>query len=136
MALPLSGLPEQVADEEDLARFLTQSSQFNSLMAKPAAFLPNPKDQETSVFRHGDDPALRLWVIGRGSVGDRKLYGAAIVKTHVIRNVNLNVVADEPPPRHAAIREWPWLENDPELQKAQQKEMASVIASNAMLRLL
>jgi hypothetical protein len=43
-----SGLPEQIQDEEDLARFLVQSSQFTTTSVKPSAFLPNPKDRETS----------------------------------------------------------------------------------------
>jgi hypothetical protein len=43
------------------------------------------------------------------------------------------VAADEPPPRHAVIRGWAYLDNDPELQKAQQKERANSIASKAML---
>ena len=53
MATLPSGLPEAIAPDEDIARFLTQSSQFNSVMAKPAAFLPNPKDKESSVSRDG-----------------------------------------------------------------------------------
>lgn len=59
-----SGLPEIVADDEDLARFLTSSSQFNTQMAKPAAFLPSTSDRETSVFRHGREPRETLWAIG------------------------------------------------------------------------
>ena len=43
-----SGLPDLIGDEEDLARFLTQRSHFNAIMAKPAAFLPSRKDRETS----------------------------------------------------------------------------------------
>lgn len=134
--MPPSELPEQIADDEDLSRFLTQRNQFTSLMAKPAAFLPSPKSQETSVFRHGEKPAERLWALGREATGERTLYGAAIFKAHVPRSVNLEVVSDEPPPRHAVIRGWPWLENNPELQKARQKEMALVIASNAVISLL
>jgi hypothetical protein len=45
----------------------------------------------------------------------------------------LDVIADEPPPRHAAIRGWPWLDDNVELQKAQQKERAALVASKAML---
>jgi len=127
----LSGLPEHVDDEEDLARFLTQSSQFNATMAKPAAFLPNPKDHETSVSRRGREPLERLWEIGLAAAGTRTLYGAAIFKTRSVRAVQLEVVADESPPRHAAIRSWPWIENDPELQKAKQKELAALLASAA-----
>ena len=43
------------------------------------------------------------------------------------------MIADEPPARHAAIRGWPWLDDDPELQKAQQKERALLVASKAVL---
>ena len=131
MAMLPSGLPDLVADEEDLARFLTQSNQFNALMAKPAAFLPNPKDRETSVFRHGRTPLESLWAIGLVAAGTRTLYGAAIFKAQAVRAAHLEVVASESRPRHAAIRGWPWLENDPDLQKAKQKELAALIASAA-----
>jgi len=133
MATLPSGLPDLVADEEDLARFLTQTNQFNALMAKPAAFLPNPKDRETSVSRHGSEPLSRLWALGLDAARDRHLHGAAIFKAHTVREAQLDVVADEPPPYHGAIRGWPWNEADPDLQKAKQKEMASVIASRAVL---
>jgi hypothetical protein len=133
MATLPSGLPNLVADEEDLARFLTQSSHFNALMAKPAAFLPGLKGRETSVSRHGSEPLEDLWTIGLHAAGDRNLYGAAIFNARAVRSAQLEVVADEPPPRHAAIRGWPWIEGDPELQKAAQKERATLIASQAAL---
>lgn len=129
-----SGLPEVIAEDEDLARFLTSSNQFNAAMAKPAAFLPSPKGRETSVFRHGSEPRDALWAIGVEHVAQgRTLHGAAIVKARDVRAVPLDVIAEEPPPRHAAIRGWPWLSEDPELQKAQQKERAAVVASKATL---
>jgi hypothetical protein len=129
-----SGLPELVDDDEDLTRFLTSSSQFNAQMAKPAAFLPSVSDRETSVFRHGAEPSDRLWAIGREHAAkSRTLHGAAIVKAHDVRAAPLEIVADEPPARHAAIRGWPWLDDDPDLQKAQQKERAALVASRAAL---
>jgi hypothetical protein len=129
-----SGLPDIVADGEDLARFLTSSRQFNAQMAKPAAFLPSASDHETSVFRHGSEPRDALWVIGAEHVAkERTLHGAAIVKAHDVRAAQLDVIAAEPPPRHAAIGGWPWLDDDPELQKAQQKERAALVASKAVL---
>jgi hypothetical protein len=131
MTLLSSGLREEIDSDEDLASFLTQSNQFNTKMAKPAAFLPNPKDRETSVSRHGGKPLDSLWQIGLGAAGARELYGAAIFKAQAVRSAQLEVVADEPPPRHAAIRGWPWIESDPELQKAKQKELAALIASAA-----
>ena len=132
MATLPSGLEEIIADDEDLARYLTSSSQFNAVMVKPAAFLPNPKDRETSVFRHESEPQDRLWAIGVEHVASgRNLHGAAICKAHHVRAVQLEVMAAEPPPRHAAIRGWPFSEVDPELQKARQKELAALISSKA-----
>ena len=53
------GLPEIVADEEDLARFLTSSSQFNTQVVKHAAFLPSQNDGVTSVFPAGASHVTR-----------------------------------------------------------------------------
>jgi hypothetical protein len=129
-----SGLPEIVADEEDLARFLTSSSYFNAKMVKLAAFLPSARDHETSVFRHGSEPRETLWALGlEHAAAGRTLHGAAIVKTRDVRAALLEATADEPPPRHAVIRGWPYLDNDPELHKARQKERANLIASKAVL---
>jgi hypothetical protein len=128
-----SGLPEQVGDDEDLARFLTSSRQFNAQMVMPSAFLPSPRDHETSVFRHGSEPRDTLWALGDEYVaGSRTIHGAAIVKVSDVRETLLEVVAHEPPPRHAAIRGWP-RNDDPDLQKARQKERAVQVASKAML---
>ena len=126
-----SGLPEQVADDEDLARFLTSSGHYNSTSVRHVAFLPNPKDGETSVFRHGRIPVRELWKIGSEEVaGDRTLHGAAFVKARDVRKAQLDVLATEPPPRHAAIRDWP-TDSDLDLQKARRKEIAIVLASAA-----
>lgn len=126
-----SGLPEHVDDNENLARFLTQSNQFNDTLVKPAVFLPAPNSRETSVSRHGREPTEELWKLGLIAAGTRKLYGAAFLKAYVIRELQLEVYSDEPPPRHAIIRGWPWIDNDPELQKAKQKELAAAMASAA-----
>jgi hypothetical protein len=128
-----SGLPDLVADGEDLARFLTQSSHFTASMPKPAAFLPSPNGRETSVSRHGPAPLESLWAIGLEAAGDRNLHGAAIFKARVVRAAQLEVAPDEPPPRHAVIRNWPWMEADPGMQKAAQKEKALLLASEAVL---
>src|SRR6478735_5917094 len=119
-----SGLPDQVDDDENLARFLVQGSQFSAIAVKPSAFLPNPKDRETSVSRHAREPLDQLWALGVAAAAGRTLYGAAFVKAADARAVELVVAADEPPARHAVIRGWPWLTADPDLQKAQQKERA------------
>ncbi len=82
-----SGLPEIVADNEDLARFLTSSSQFNTQMAKPAAFLPSVRDRETSVFRHGGEPREALWTMGDEHLP--RFHGAAIIKVQDVRRSSL-----------------------------------------------
>ena len=129
-----SGLPEIVEDGEDLARFLFSSSQYNTTAVKPAAFLP--KDNETSVFRHGISPAKELWKLGSDLASSgRGLRGVAIVKVRDVRNLSLNIIAAEPPPRHAAICNWP-VDTDPILQKARQKEIAILLASAAGMPIL
>lgn len=132
MARLPSGLPETVADDEDVARFLTQSSHFTKQHVQPSAFLPS-KDRETSVSRHGCEPLESLRSIGLAvaEAGGRKLYGAAMFKAGDVRAASLEIVPDEPPERHAVIRRWPWIDNDPKLRKAQQSEHALVLASAA-----
>jgi hypothetical protein len=124
-----SGLPETVDAAEDLARFLTQSSHYSGRTAKPGAFLPSPKDQATSVSRHGTEPIEALRQLGLVAAGNRSLHGAAIIKSGAVRDVGLDVDVDEPPERHALIRGWPWFENDPQLEKAQQKGKALQLAA-------
>jgi hypothetical protein len=127
-----SGLPEIVGDDEKLARFLPSSKLFTTVMVKPAAFLPS-RDGETSVFRHGDEPPVALWRIAAVHVTGRTVHGAAIVLAREVRATRLDVISAEPPPRHAVITGWPTVHDDPQLQKAQQKERAVAIASNAIL---
>ena len=129
-----SGLSKVVGDEEDLARFLTSSSQFNGLMVKPSALLPNPKNRETSAFRHGIEPRESLWQIGNEHVaGGRTLHGAAIFKVRHVRSAMLEVDSHEPPTRHANIVGWPWSATDPDMDKAERKERAAAIAQHAEL---
>ena len=132
-----SGLPDEVADDESLTRFLTQSGHFNSVTAKPSAFLPSPRSRNTSVFRIGNEPATVRQVWAReASDSDRTLHGYAVFRVGGVRALSLEVVAEEPPPSHANLENWPWLEGDPELQKARQKEIAMGIASKAELVVL
>ena len=128
-----SGLSKHVGDDERLARFLTSSKQFNSKMVKPAAFLPNPKNNQTSVFRHDGSPVEDLWLLGHAHIsGGRSLHGAAILRARGVRAALLEVVSEEPPPRHANIIGWP-TDSDPVLEKAKRKECAELIAQYAQL---
>jgi hypothetical protein len=129
-----SGLSDQVADGEDIVRFLTSSSHYKRDCVKPRAFLPEPEKQETSVSRHGCEPVGRLHQIGLVAAGERTLHGAAFLTAQHIRTCALAVEADEPPDFHAAIRRWPD-DADPLLQKAKQMERATELAAAAQLYL-
>jgi len=132
MATLPSGLPDVVADGEDLARFLTSASQFNAKGAKPSAYLPSEVHRNTSVFRHGEQPKaelLDIWI--QNSQPGRNLHAIAICKARDVRAANLKVASEEPPPRHANIEGWPWNGADPEMAKAARKELAAVIAQSA-----
>lgn len=127
-----SGLPEQVHDDEDLARFLTSRNQFNATMVKPSAFIPHPKNS-ASVFRHGSEPRDSLWQISDKHLPNaRRIYGAAFIKAIQVRKASFDILADEPPPRHADITGWSSL-RDPREQKAQQLEDAVPLAQDAKL---
>lgn len=126
-----SGLSEHVGDDEDLARFLTQSNQFSASRVKPSAFLPSPKHRNTSVFRMGADPVRLAHTWSQNNPSGRPLRGAAICQARHVRTANLDVIASEPPAAHANIEGWPWLANDIELQKAQQLERANQIAAES-----
>ncbi len=135
MVILPSGLPDLVADQEDLARFLPHKNLVFAATQtpKPAAFLPNPKDRETSVTRHGGEPLESLLEIGRDAMAKsgRTLFGATVFKAGVVHAARLETKSDEPPPRHAAIRAWPWIEEDPERQKSEQMQRAAFIARDA-----
>ncbi|WP_146748599.1 hypothetical protein [Thiomonas sp. X19] len=123
-------------DGEDLARFLTQSGHYKQQKVLPSAFLPSTKDRATSVSRHGGEPLERLKTLGVAAANGRALHGAAIFKASDARLAGLEVNADEPPERHALVKGWPWVDSDPQFQKAQQKEKALQLASAAGVPLL
>jgi hypothetical protein len=103
-------------------------------VVKPAAFMPDIEDRETSVFRHGSEPRDALWAIGdEHAAHGRTIHGAAIIKAQSVRSIRLDVFPDEPPPKHSAIRNWPWTHDDPDLRKAEHKELAISLANDAQL---
>ena len=131
-----SGLPEAVASEEDIARFLTSRGHFNSVMVKPAAFMP-AADHKKSVCRHGRAPEddLRRFAAMYLPPGTN-VYGAGVCKADDARALRLDVVAEEPPARHANIIGWPIYQVDSDLQKAAEKEIAGILASRCGAPLL
>jgi hypothetical protein len=126
-----SGLPEHVADDEELVRFLTSSSQFNAAGVKRAAFMPAAHRPETSVLRRRGESREALLATGREQLKGRHVHGGAIVSAADVRAVLLDVVASEPPPRHANIVGW--ASADPEDFKAQRMAQAASLAERAIL---
>jgi hypothetical protein len=136
-----SGLPVIVGDEEELCRFLTSSNDYSveKQRPRPRVFLPNPKNHETSVFRHGVEPEDELRRIAESAIPpERKVYGAGVTVAALVRKAELDVISDETPPngpRHANIVNWPLNDRDPREEKALWKDLANVLASEAELAL-
>lgn len=129
-----SGLPEDVSGDESLARFVMSSRHYNSQGVKFEAFLPNPKNGETSVFRYTEeaDDAVRAQGLAIANSRNRQVHGMSLVRAQIVFEVELAVIGFEPPPRHANITGWPTSPTDKSVQKAQQKERAMVIAQFAV----
>ncbi len=135
-----SGLSEEIADHEPISRFLTSRSWFSreKSLVKYPAFMPHIPSRETSVYRHGGNPADELWAIGDTYVKGGKeitIHGSGVLASAVVRMADLDVSPNEPPPRHAAIRNWFWDDTDLVMQKAQQLEKAKTVAAEATLLL-
>jgi hypothetical protein len=129
-----SGLPEQVADVEPLARFLPSDSQFNNVMAKASAFMPGPADAKTSIFRQAAEPLPALWATADRELGtERRVRAAAVLTAAQVRLAKLAVESHEPPLRHANIAGWPNSADDPETTRARRKEFALLLAQAAAL---
>lgn len=132
-----SGLEEHVADGETLGRYCASSSWFarETKRVKYPAFLPAP-DDDTSVYRVTGLSLEAIWELARAHFVDsaglpHRHHGVALGEAGVVRDAGIEVVAQEPPPRHANLRGWP-KHDDPELQKSKRKEIAIRIADKAV----
>lgn len=129
-----SGLPEHVADTEPLVRFLTSDNQFSRELAKPSGFMPGPRDGNTSVFRQAGEPLAALWeTADRVIAPERRVKAAALLMAIDVRQAMLEVIASEPPLRHADITGWPQVANDPDSTRAKHKELALLLARASTL---
>ena len=109
-------------DAEPLSRFLLSKSHISveKMRVKSAAFLPEVRSLETSVFRTVDLDPAEIWAIGEQHVATpigRTLHGRGEVAAQVPRRMGLQVRPDNQPERHAAIVGWP-AEKDRQLMLA------------------
>jgi len=104
MTLP-SGLPVEVAENEPLARFIRQKSQYkpSTLQVRGVLFMPPRDATELSVSRVGalSDPAIEE--LGRSVVlqAGNSLKGWCILIADKVRSIRkFGVVSDEPDDHH------------------------------------
>ncbi len=121
----------EVDSSEILARFIFSIRMYradNSI--RHTAFMPNPKNNETSVFRISDISDDEIWEIGDsvGVIREKPILGRADITAAVVMSKDLKIIPEEPPERHANIIGW---SND----LSKQKMIALELASEAQLRL-
>lgn len=124
-----SGLPEQVGDDERIARVLTSSGHYSTekRRAKPSALLPDANGKKSVLRVSGlDEAAIQQLAIAH--VTGRR-HGATTFIASDARQEGLEIDPSEPPPRHADLVRWPDGRGDTELKKARQKEVALSIIS-------
>ena len=117
-----------VANEELLARFVTQSGQYRRIdnTVKQDLFIPNAR-REVSVMRHRDATEFEIWEVARSLAAslDRNLYGRSDIRAAACKVNGLRVVATPSlptNPNHADILDWP---ADKEDQKAIAQQLAA-----------
>lgn len=87
-------------------------------------------DGQLSVFDTENLKDESVWRIGRDVAIDRTIHARADIATSAAVAQGLNLVRDEPPPRHRSLNGWP-----PASQKEDQKLIAMELAAAALLRL-
>ncbi len=121
---------EPVIPSEVLSRFIMQTNwcRPSDNRVRYAAFMPNPKSGETSVFRISGISDREVWEIGDREVGlrrDKPVLGRADIGASFVITKGLNVVPSEPPIRHANIVGWPE-------EKSEQRLVALELAAEAI----
>ena len=100
----------QVDPAEDLTKFIFNRSQFSPSndRVKYSAFMP-PPNRRLSVFRIDGLAENDVWEIGERIGGKRTLplLARADIKVSFVAETGLKMDADEIPPRHANIIDWP-----------------------------
>ena len=121
---------EAITPAEILSRFIMQTNWYrpSDNCARYAAFMPNPKNRETSVYRISGISDKEIWEIGDREVGENRgkpILGRADVGASFVIKKGLNVVPSEPPVRHANIVGWPE-------EKSEQRLIALELAAEAI----
>ncbi len=89
-----------------------------------------PAEGKLSIFDTENLSDESVWRIGREIAIDRLIHARADIATSLALAQGLNLVIDEPPPRHRNLDGWP-----PASQKEDRKLIAMELAAAALLRL-
>jgi hypothetical protein len=97
---------------EILSRFIFQRNWYrpSDNRVKYAAFMPNPNNGETSVFRTSGLANNEIWDIGEREVAirrDKPILGRGDIRASAAISKNLKITPSEPPKRHANLIGWP-----------------------------
>ncbi len=97
---------------EPLARFILNKGDYRADgTVRHRLFLPAPKTGQTSVFRIFGLSENAIWGIGDNEVAQKRpplsLIGRADIFVRQVLNTGLHIDADDIPPRHANISNWP-----------------------------
>ncbi len=118
---PDSGLPRFVGNEETLIRFFRDRSTFNATRVLPRAFQPAMSKKrfrfEVSVFRERGEEVDYWRNRNKEILPNQSQYGFAKIRASTIRNLKVEIEADDTPVAHANIIGWP-LKEDHTLDKA------------------
>lgn len=122
-----------VEEIETLSRFIFQTNQYrpSNKTVRHTAFLPNPNNGETSVYRTSDINDEEIWSIGDREVAPKRekpVLGRADIIADVVMSQHLEIIPSESPERHANITEWPY-------ERSEQKLIALELAAEAQLHL-
>lgn len=127
-----------IDSSENLSRFILQRQYWYRTDNPPvksrvkyAAFMPNPNNGETSVFRTSGITDEVIWDIGDREVSakaGKPILGRADIIAVVVMSKDLEIIPNEPPERHANITGWPD-------ERSKQKMIALELAAEARLHL-
>ncbi len=122
---------DSIRSSENLTRYIFQKKYYrpSNNTVKYNAFLPNPNNGDTSVFRISNISDNEIWNIGKTIRDDKIVIGRADIIASIVLSKNLKIIPSEPPQYHADISNWP---DD----KAKQISIATELAEEAKLYLI
>ncbi len=119
--------------EEPITRFIRDKNYYRAdRTLRHSAFMPWRQDMQVSVFRIFDIDTNEIWEIGNLHLvtsHKQQLLGRADLKVSDATDIGLQVVPDDPPPRHANIAGWPE-------DGSKHKLLAAQLAAKASLHLI